>query len=571
MESPQDSAEALVSLSLLVEPPSGECLQIPVSRSPFVIGRLKDCDLTLADKRISRRHAQLRLERGEIAIEDLGSRHGTIVNGEPVRRSRLAVGDRIGFGVKDSFVVTVCEGRSPQTRLLKRVSEIGAGPPRTGALGRLSAVLDVARTMELASGVEEVFEAVVEAALSIARADRAVLLLRDPGGQLQVKVARHASGERRSAAQLELPLAHIADALERRPDLFAMSLDPPQGSASGEDASRGALCIPIIRMRIGLDQETSVISARDDTLGVLYMDAEDPDLRLAEGNQALLHALAIEISTSVENARLIEEERQKRRLEHELEMARNLQRSLLPATLPTEGWLVAKGHSEASSQLGGDYYDLMQVAPGRWAAVLADVSGKGASASILASLLQGAFFLGSGSDVSLSGTLRRINRYLCGRSERAHFVTVFAATIAQDATMRWSSAGHCPAILVRPTGHYELLSPTSRPVGLFDDADFPEEVCQLEPGDKLVVYSDGITELRNTRAELYGQQRLIKAACELACLGTGEFYDALLAQVSEFGSDAPREDDLTLMVLGFHGAAEAPRAGHGAERPRLGS
>lgn len=564
MESPQDSGEALVYLSLLVEQPSGECLQIPVNRSPFVIGRLRDCDLTLADKRISRRHARLCLDQGGIVIEDLGSRHGTVVNGEAVRRTRLAVGDRIGFGVEDSFAVTVCEGRSPRTRLLKRVSEIGAGPPRTGALGRLSAVLDVARTMELASGVEEVFEAVVEAALSIASADRAYLLLRDASGQLQVKVARHASGARGAAGQLELPLARIADALERRPDLFAMSLDSPQGSGGGEVAPRGALCIPILRMRIGLDQETSVISAKDDTLGVLYMDAQNPDLRLAEGNQALLHALAIEISSSVEHARLIEEERQKRRLEHELEMARNIQRSLLPATLPSEGWLVAKGHSEASSQLGGDYYDLMQVAPGRWAAVLADVSGKGASASILAALLQGAFFLGSGSDVSLTGTLQRINRYLCDRSERAHFATVFAATIAQDATMRWSSAGHCPAILVRPTGHYELLAPTSRPIGLFEDVDFPEEVCVLNPGDKLVVYSDGVTELRNTRAELYGEQRLIEAASKLAYLDTGEFFDALLAQVSEFGSDAPREDDLTLVVLGYHGRPAA--AGHRSRR-----
>ena len=560
MGSPQDaeSGESQASLSLLVEPPSGEWLQVLVKRSPFVIGRLKACDLTLADKRISRRHAQLCLEPGGVAIEDLGSRHGTIVNGESVRRASLAVGDRIGFGVEDSFVLTVCEGRSPQTRLLKQVSEIGEGKRRTGALGRLSAVLDVARTMELASGVEEVFEAVVEAALSIARADRAFLLLRDPGGKLEVKVARHASGERGSAAQLELPLAQIAEALERRPDLFAMSVDSMQAETDRGDALRGALCVPILRMRIGLDQETSVISARDDTLGVLYMDAENPDMRLAEGNQALLHALAIEISTSVENARLIEEERQKRRLEHELGMARDIQRSLLPTTLPSDGWLVAKGLCEASSQLGGDYYDLMQVAPGRWAAVLADVSGKGASASILASLLQGAFFLGSGSDVSLSGTLRRINRYLCDRSERAHFATVFAATISEDATMRWSSAGHCPAILVRPTGKYELLSPTSRPVGLFEDVEFPEELRRLEPGDKLVVYSDGVTELRNAQSELFGEQRLIDAVSELALLEPAEFFDALLARVAGFGSGAPREDDLTLMVLGFHGSFGNP-------------
>lgn len=547
-----DSGESLPPLSLLVEPPSGECLQIPVKRSPFVIGRLNDCDLTLADKRISRRHAQLRLEQGGFAIEDLGSRHGTVVNGESVRHSRLAVGDRIGFGIEGSYAITVCEARSPQTRLLKQVSEIGAGPRRTGALGRLSAVLDVARTMELASGVDEVFEAVVEAALSIARADRAFLLLRDASGRLEVKVARHASGERGGPAQLELPLARIADALERRSDLFAMSVDLTQGVGAA-DASRAALCIPILRMRIGLDHETSVISAKDDTLGVLYMDAANPELRLAEGNQALLHALAIEISTSVENARLIEEERQKRRLEHELDMARVIQRSLLPRTLPSEGWLVARGHSESSSRLGGDYYDLMQVAPGRWAAVLADVSGKGASASILASLLQGAFFLGSGPDVSLSGTLRRINRYLCERSDRARFATVFAATITEDATMRWSSAGHCPAVLVRPTGRCELLSPTSQPIGLFEDAEFPEDVCRLEPGDKLVIYSDGVTELRNSRSELYGERRLIEAVSQLAGLDTGEFFDALLARVAEFGRNARRQDDLTVLVLGFRG------------------
>ena len=549
-----DSGESLPPLSLLVEPPSGECLQIPVKRSPFVIGRLNDCDLTLADKRISRRHARLLLEPGGFAIEDLGSRHGTVVNGESVRHSRLAVGDRIGFGIEGSYVITVCEARSPQTRLLKQVSEIGAGPRRTGALGRLSAVLDVARTMELASGVEEVFEAVVEAALSIARADRAFLLLRDASGRLEVKVARHAAGEHGGPAQLELPIARIADALERRSDLFAMSVDLAQDSGSAGDARRAALCIPILRMRIGLDHETSVISAKDDTLGVLYMEAANPELRLAEGNQALLHALAIEISTSVENARLIEEERQKRRLEHELDMARGIQRSLLPGTLPSEGWLVAKGHSEASSQLGGDYYDLMQVAPGRWAAVLADVSGKGASASILASLLQGAFFLGSGPDVSLSGTLRRINRYLCERSDRARFATVFAATIAEDATMRWSSAGHCPAILVRPSGRCELLSPTSQPIGLFEDAEFPESVCRLEPGDKLVMYSDGVTELRNSRSELYGEPRLIEAVSQLADLDTGDFFEALLARVAEFGRDASREDDLTVLVLGFRGS-----------------
>ncbi len=549
-----ETGDRLASLALLVEPPSGECLQVSVNRNPFVIGRLKECDLTLADSRISRRHAKIRVENGGYAIEDLGSRHGISINGEPVRRTRLALGDRIGFGVEDSFLLTVCEGRSSRAPLLKRVSQLGGESRRTGALGRLSAMLDVARTMEFASGVEDVFEAVVEAALTIAHAERAFLLLRDSAGRLQVKASCSAAGQAGSAGALGVPISTIAEALDKRPDLFTMEVDLGGADAAGDAVARSALGVPILRMRIGQDHETSVISAKKDTLGVLYMDARNPDLRLAEVSEALLHALAIEISTSIENARLIEEEREKRRLEHELALARDIQRALLPAALPSEGWLVAKGHSEPSSQLGGDYYDLMQVAPGKWAAVLADVSGKGVAASILASLLQGAFFLGSGPDVSLAGTLDRINRYICERSAQTRFATVFAATLSQDGGMRWSSAGHCPAILVRASGDCELLAPNSRPVGLFKDVQFAEDACQLEPGDKLVIYSDGVTERRNSASELFGEERLVAAATGLAFLGPAEFFDALLRQITEFGLDAPRSDDLTLMVLGFRGS-----------------
>ncbi len=548
------------SLMLLVEPDAGECVQVQVARDPFVIGRLQACDLTLRDSRISRRHARIILEDGTYLVEDLGSRHGLTVNGERVRNSRLVVGDRIGFGMEESFVLTVCDGGSPEAPLLKKVSGLSEDRGRTGALGRLAAVLDVARTMEASEGVGPVFEAVVEAALTIAGADRAFLLLRDDAGELEVKVARDSSGGDRGPGDLKVPRSMIADALDRRRELFSVAIGRP-GDTDGVDPDntaaeldlRSALCVPILRMRIGLASETSVISTKKDTLGVLYMDTRDPSVHLADDNQALLQALAIEISTVLENARLIEEEREKRRLEHEIRMARGIQRALLPAVLPGDGWLVARGHCESSSQLGGDYYDLMQVAPGKWAAVVADVSGKGIAASILASLLQGAFFLGSGPDVSLSGTLGRINRYLCERSERARFVTVFALVIAEDGAVRWSNAGHCPAILVRASGKLERLSPNSRPVGLFHDAEFAEEGCQLAPGDKLVIYSDGVSELRNSSGEEFGESRLGEAAAALAEQGTAALFDALLENVRDYAGDTPRKDDLTLLALGYEG------------------
>lgn len=546
------------SLLLLVEPNSGECMQVHVASHSFVIGRLQDCDLTLRDSRISRRHARIRLEGGACSIEDLGSRHGLTVNGERVRSARLVVGDRLGFGIEDSYHLTVCDAGSPDVPLLRRVSGFSDDPGRTGTLGRLAAVLDVARTMEVSEGVGPVFEAVVEAALTIAGADRAFLLLRDDGGELEVKAARDSSGGDRQPDDLKVPRSIIADALDRRRELFSVSIgqsgdtdeiDP--GSTASELDLRSALCVPILRMRIGQSSETSVISSKKDTLGVLYMDTRDPEVRLADGNHALLQTLAVEISTVLENARLIEEEREKRRLEHEIRMARGIQRALLPAELPSEGWLVARGHCESSSQLGGDYYDIMQVAPDKWAAVVADVSGKGIAASILASLLQGAFFLGAAPDIPLSGTLERINRYLCERSEQARFATVFVLVIDERGEVRWTNAGHCPAILVRSSGEIDRLEPNSRPVGLFHDADFAEDACRLSSGDKLVIYSDGVSELRSPAGEEFGERRLEQFAAAKASLGTAELFDALLARVLEHSRDVPRKDDLTLLALGY--------------------
>lgn len=557
---------------LLVETPSGTCVQVHVPEATFVIGRLQACDLTLTDNRISRRHARIRLEGTSVVLEDLGSRHGLTVNGERVRSRRLVVGDRIGFGMEDSYHLTVCDSGNPQDPLLKRVAGLPATGSRTGALGRLSAVLDVARTMAASEDVGPVFEAVVEAALTIAGADRAFLLLRDEQGELRVKVARDANAGRSQPPKLGVPRSVISDALDRRRQLFSVTIGPRSERAQElldrtdpQLSIQSALCVPVLRIRIGDMGETSVISTREDTLGVLFMDTRNPAVRLADGNQALLQALAIEISTILENARLIAEEREKHRLEQEIFMARRIQRALLPAVLPSEGWLVARGHCESSSQLGGDYYDVMQVAPAKWVAVVADVAGKGIAASLLASLLQGAFFLGSGPEVSLAGTLQRINVYLCERSDQTRFATVFVLLIDDSGAVRWSSAGHCPALLVRARGSVEHLGPTSRPVGLLHDAEFAEDTCQLLPGDKLVVYSDGLTERLSPLGEEFGEQRVREAVAGGASLDTAGLFTTLLDRVRGHAGDTPRRDDLTLLVLGYQSPGDGPGSAPSAQ------
>jgi len=139
---------------------------------------------------------------------------------------------------------------------------------------------------------------------------------------------------------------------------------------------RSVICVPLVRIRTGQGDATGVLSTGSETVGVLYMDSRISAADLAGGNRELLQTLAIEASTVLENARLLEEERGKHQMEEELRLAHTIQQSLLPPKLPDGGWMRVAGSSVASHQVGGDYYDVTEVNAHCWSAVLADVSGK---------------------------------------------------------------------------------------------------------------------------------------------------------------------------------------------------
>jgi len=547
-------------LVLSVAEPNGEMRQIRVDRSPYVIGRLPDCDLSLRDTRISRRHAQILLENGSYYVEDCNSRHGLFVNGRKLARAPLKEGDSLDFGVTDSYRVLIGRPRSYTAPLLKKVAQMSEG---TGDLGRLRAVIDVARALESSGNVNDVLAAAVDAALSLTRAERGFLLLKQEDGVLKTRLARDSSGADLAGGDLLVPLQAIAEALLSRSELFAMSFDPnvdPNANDGGVAAlaaleSRGVICVPLLRIRLGQAQETSMLSASRDTIGVLYMDSRKQGADLAGGNRELLQTLAIEISSVLENARLLDEERKKHGIERELQIAREMQQAMLPASLPTAGWLTAAGSSQACFQVGGDYYDVAQLPGERWSAVLADVSGKGVSAALLSSMLQGAFFFSAASDgESLGERVGRINRYVCERSRNARFATAFTCMISRHGTMRWVNAGHCPALLLRADESTEWLKPASVPIGLFIDAEFPTQETTLAPGDRLIVYSDGVSEASSYSRERFGEKRLAEAATAQPGLSALELYAHLLEELAAFTEGSEQDDDITLLTLGYQGS-----------------
>lgn len=543
------------SATLVVTNPSGTRSRVPVHPIPFHIGRHADNHLVLRDNRASRNHARITLEAGEYYVEDLRSSHGVFVNGARVARQKLYAADRIEFGFPDSYNLIFTFDEDEIHRILDQFSTTGksASAPGAANLAKLRALVEVARALQNSLSTEDVLAAVVDAALAITGFERGYLLLNREG--LEVNVARDRYTGRIGKDTLDVPLDDLRDALMHRRELLSMTFDPQSAELSnrtleGEDL-RSVVCIPLVRVRAGTTEETCMITSKSDTVGVIYLDSRQTAVDLSSGNRELLQTLALEASTVLENARLLEEERVKQRMEEELAIAREIQSSLLPRKLPSNGWFRAAGSSIPSHAVGGDCFDLRQTATDRWAAVVTDVSGKGVSSALLAALLQGSFLTGSHDPADIAQNMSRINQFLYERTEGEKYATVFYCVLDRSGQMVWTNAGHVKPYLVRPSGEMREFDTTGMPLGMLDIAEFGVETAQLEPGDKVVAFSDGLTEAQDAKGGFFDNRRLKDLLRTHAPASAAELHAALMGDIERFTGGAVQSDDITALVLEY--------------------
>lgn len=545
--------------SLIVIDPNGHRTRVAVATLPFRIGRQADNDLVLRDSRASRLHARICAEDNRYVIEDAGSRHGTFVNGKRIEKKELENSDTIEFGVEDSYQLIFALDGVELKRLMDQLAGSEREPAAHGVgshLGKLRAILDLARTLQSSFSIDDVLASVVDTALVITGSERGFLLLRSDHG-LETRAARHRDGRRLHEGDLRVPRDLIHRALAHRRDLLSMNFDPIEGDETrprntiADLELRSVICVPLVRIRTGLGDATSLVSTARETMGVLYMDSRRLAADLTGGNRELLQTLAIEASTVLENARLLEEERSKQLMEEELNLARTIQQSLLPKVLPAEGWLRASGSSVASHQVGGDYFDVTEVTRNCWSAIVADVSGKGVSSALLASLLQGALLTATDHPEALTRRLERLNQFVNGRTGGEKYATVFYGLLHRDGRLYYVNAAQCPPMLVRAGGSFETLDATATPVGLVEDAKFPFSEQMLAEGEKLVIYSDGVTEAQNTGGEFFGRKRLREVVMAHASESCFAIHEAIQKDVTTFTEGAPQADDITVLVLEY--------------------
>lgn len=541
---------------LLVEP-GGASRELALTVTPFRIGRQTGNELILRDSRVSRQHARIVLQDGRYVLEDLGSRHGTWVNGNQISKHKLQPGDCIEFGVPDSYKVVFQSDESPLEELLQHVDAPPTLPAASRELHHLGVLLEVARALHAGQVLEDVLAAVVDAAVEVTRTERGVLLLQQQDGELTPAVARDAARRTIPTDDLHISSSLLRQVSASRHELIVTDSGEQAGIRQQDSIVRMALrtivAIPLERRSLVGVLDSTVVSRPSELLGVLYLDSRTPSSAFSDLDRDVLHSLAQEAGSVVENARLFAAVREKERLEHELNIAAEIQRGLLPKEFPQSNYFSAAGFNVACESVGGDFFDVFPLCAGRYAFVVADVAGKGISAALLASVLQGVFSASMITELNAEALLARVNQYLCERSGQARYATLFYSVLSEDGSLEYINAGHLPPLVRTARGNVRPLGAGNLPLGLFCNAEYRASHGSLAPGDCLVIFSDGVTEAQNTQLELFGAERLAGVLRGFRGRTAQELAETIRFEVATFAGAAPQSDDLTLLVVQYHG------------------
>jgi phosphoserine phosphatase RsbU/P len=551
---------------LEVVSPDGARRYVRVTQTPFLIGRGAETGnhLQLSDRRISRNCAAIVMEANRFYIEDRGQRRGLFVNGEKVESRELQDADAITFGLDDSYEILFRSssgtGDDSVPQLLTRIEHITSSEPASGGLRKLNLLLEATSLLHSQLPLDSVLGTMLDHAVAVTDADRGLLLEVDGAGALKVKLARRSGGTRLppeslmpSQTAIQLALKQMTPVITE--DLAQADKDLQDAQSIVAQRLRAVVVIPLWAMARAKTQESMINIKRGEFLGVLYMDSRRP-AAFSKLDRQILDALAADAASILDNARLVERERERQRLEQEINIARDIQQALLPRDFPDNPSFAVTGINFPCLSVGGDYFDVFPLSEGRTAFVIADVSGKGLGAAIVTTMLQGALSgMTLGTDPAL--LFNNVNRFLCNHTEVGRYATVFFGILDQDGHLEFINAGHPSPFLIRRGMAEEAFTEGSFPVGLVPEAQYTAACLRLEPGDTLVLFTDGVTEAMDPDEQLFGVPRLKEVLTGQTQCPLEQLQKCVLEAVENFTRGAHQADDLTLLILRYRATAAA--------------
>lgn len=285
-------------------------------------------------------------------------------------------------------------------------------------------------------------------------------------------------------------------------------------------------------------------------IGILTIYNKKEASDFTDQDQRLISIIATQSAQIVENARLHEEEQALKKMQHEVELAAKIQKQLLPDEQPEIAGYELCGRNVTARSVGGDYYDFLQLNDNKWAICLGDVSGKGMPASLLMSNLQALLRGQVIYKPSPGQLLKNANRQFYQSTNTEKFVTFFLGILDTEShTFHYSSAGHDYPYLLHTDNTYTQLKTGGLPLGVMDNQDYEEETIDMKPGDKLVIFSDGIIDSRNKNDEMFGEKRLEQLLLKENKNTGKELMDNTFSESIEHTENQQPFDDMTMVVL----------------------
>lgn len=549
----------VTSLVFIAGPNTGR--RYALSEGEYVIGRRSDCQIFVPDMRVSRQHARLSATAGRWQVEDLGSNNGTWVNGARIAGAQaLRHGDEIAIASNRIRVESPEEGvltPSGDARLtivdaagsvvksredsgahsLVRSTSILASSTELRHLRllerKLTALTGILDAAAKTPDPDALLEAVLDPLLDMfPEADTVGVLVEDERtGELQVKF--HKTRKQGFGGGLRVPGTIITHVVQDRRGVLLGEAPP---AAGGEVAGT----------RMG-----APLSAQQSHYGVIYVEGKAAGFRQEDVD--LLQTVAYQTALAIHAAKVAVQLAQKDRLERDLRVARQIQRSLLPAVVPQVVGLDFAVHYEPAYQIGGDFYDFIWHDEGHLGVGIGDVAGKAISAALYMARLSSELRSRAGLARTPARLLRRVNEEMVKLGDDGMFATlVYAIYELETRTLVFTNAGHCVPLLRRGERVFPLQADRAHvaPIGVVTDLEVGEARVQLHAGDLLVLVTDGILEARDARGNEYGMMRLSRRL-RTARGSADDVVKAILQDVDSHVGSGGLSDDITVVAMGI--------------------
>jgi sigma-B regulation protein RsbU (phosphoserine phosphatase) len=397
-------------------------------------------------------------------------------------------------------------------------------------------LLDITRVLARPFELEEVVETIFGALRQVIDYDAAAIYLVERGTEVlqMVSEAGYPEGSE-SAFDLQVGQGIVGTVAKTGEAIIVPDVRHDRRYVAARLTTRSEIAAPLVF-------ENRVI-------GVFNLESDHLDL-YHEGHLELLSAFAAQAAVAVERARTARERVERRRLERELAIARDIQRSFLPASAPRVPGFELAGTSIAHDQVGGDYFDFISVSDTRLGLAIADVSGKGIPAALLMAGYRMSLLAEIRNEFAIRAVMRKVNRLLYESTERGRFVTAFYGLLDwRNGVFTFANAGHNPPLLIRPDGTSEMLSEGGVALGVLEDTRYEERPLAIGHGDVIVMYTDGVSEAEDEQGEPFGHERIEQIVRAHPAHDARELLQDVLAAVLDWAGERGPNDDLTLIVM----------------------